>query len=211
MLSDSPPERDLEWTESGVEGAYRFIQKIWRLMDKISGEPALSDTDNLSDKAKDCLRITHQSIASIGNDIERFALNRCVAQLHILVGAIGDLKETDTKSNQVRDFAIKTLTQLLSPFSPHIAEELWQACGGEGLVADAPWPEADEAWLVADEVEIGVQVNGKLRATIKLPVDCDKAVAEEKALAQETIVKYLDGNSPKKVIVVPNRIINVVL
>ena len=211
MLSDSPPERDLEWTESGVEGAYRFIQKIWRLMDKISGEPVLSDTDNLSDKAKDCLRITHQSIASIGNDIERFALNRCVAQLHILVGAIGDLKETDTKSNQVRDFAIKTLTQLLSPFSPHIAEELWQACGGEGLVADAPWPEADEAWLVADEVEIGVQVNGKLRATIKLPVDCDKAVAEEKALAQETIVKYLDGNSPKKVIVVPNRIINVVL
>ena len=167
-------------------------------MDKISGEPVLSDTDNLSDKAKDCLRITHQSIASIGNDIERFALNRCVAQLHILVGAIGDLKEADAKSNQVRDFAIKTLTQLLSPFSPHIAEELWQACGGEGLVANAPWPVADEAWLVADEVEIGVQVNGKLRATIKLPVDCDKAVAEEKALAQETIVKYLDGNSPKK-------------
>ena len=79
------------------------------------------------------------------------------------------------------------------------------------LSPDAPWPVADEAWLVADEVEIGVQVNGKLRATIKLPVDCDKAVAEEKALAQETIVKYLDGNSPKKVIVVPNRIINVVL
>ena len=210
MLSDSPPERDLEWTESGVEGAYRFIQKVWRLRDKLSDEAPLSDTSDLSDAAKESLRITHQSIKAIGNDIERFALNRCVAQLHILVGAIGDLKEESQSASQVRDFAIKTLAQLIAPFSPHIAEELWQACDGQGLVTNAPWPVADEAWLVADEIEIGIQMNGKLRATIRLAVNCDKDEAQQKALAHETIVKYLNGQEPKKVIVVPNRIINVV-
>ena len=211
MLSDSPPERDLEWTESGVEGANRFIQKLWRLKEKLSGSHGIADPDNLSDAAKQCLRVTHQSIAAIGNDIERFALNRCVAQLHILAGAISDLKEESPGAAQVRDFAIATLSQLIAPFSPHIAEELWQAAGNSGLVTNAPWPKADEAWLVADDVEIGVQVNGKLRTTLRLPVDCDKDEAREKALAHPTIVKYLEGKEPKKVIVVPNRIINVVV
>ena len=211
MLSDSPPERDLEWTESGVEGAHRFIQKIWRLKDKLAGESDLSAIDDLSDKGKASLRVIHQSIASISNDIERFALNRCVAQLHILVNAISDLKADDKATNQVRDFGIRTLSQLLSPFSPHIAEEIWQAAGQSGLVANAAWPEADESWLVADEIEIGIQVNGKLRGTIHLPVDCDKDVAQEKALANPAIVKYLEGKEPRKVIVVPNRIINVVV
>ena len=211
MLSDSPPERDLEWTESGVEGAHRFIQKIWRLKDKLSGEMDLSELDTLSETGKASLRIIHQSIASISNDIERFALNRCVAQLHILVNAISDLKKDDKATNQVRDFGIRILAQLLSPFSPHIAEEIWQAAGQTGLVADADWPEADESWLVADEIEIGIQVNGKLRGTIHLPVDCDKDEAEEKALAHSSIVKYLEGKPPRKVIVVPNRIINVVV
>ena len=211
MLSDSPPERDLEWTESGVEGANRFIQKVWRLKDKLSGTNTAIDIDQLSDAAKTCLKVTHQSIASIGADIERFALNRCVAQLHILVGAISDLKETDETSQSVRDFAITTLAQVISPFSPHIAEELWEAAGKTGLVAHAPWPQADDNWLVDDEVEIGIQVNGKLRGTLTLTVDCDKKEAEEKALAHPSIVKYLEGGAPKKVIVVPNRIINVVL
>ena len=211
MLSDSPPERDLEWTESGVEGAHRFIQKIWRLKDKLSGESDLSGIDDLSETGKSSLRIIHQSIASISNDIERFALNRCVAQLHILVNAISDLKTDDKATNQVRDFGIRILSQLLSPFSPHIAEEIWQATGQSGLVANAPWPEADESWLVADEIEIGIQVNGKLRGTLHLPVDCDKDIAEEKALAHPGLVKYLEGKTPRKVIVVPNRIINVVV
>ena len=211
MLSDSPPERDLEWTESGVEGAHRFIQKIWRLKDKLSGESDLSAIDDLSDTGKASLRIIHQSIASISNDIERFALNRCVAQLHILVNAISDLKTDDKATNQVRDFGIRILSQLLSPFSPHIAEEIWQATGQSGLVANAHWPEADESWLVADEIEIGIQVNGKLRGTLHLPVDCDKDIAEEKALAHPGLVKYLEGKTPRKVIVVPNRIINVVV
>ena len=134
-----------------------------------------------------------------------------MAQLHILVNAISDLKADDKATNQVRDFGIRTLSQLLSPFSPHIAEEIWQAAGQSGLVANAAWPEADESWLVADEIEIGIQVNGKLRGTIHLPVDCDKDVAQEKALANPAIVKYLEGKEPRKVIVVPNRIINVVV
>ena len=211
MLSDSPPERDLEWTESGVEGAHRFIQKLWRLKDKLSGETDLSAIGDLSDTGKASLRVIHQSIASISNDIERFSLNRCVAQLHILANAITDLKEDDKATNQVRDFGIRILAQLISPFSPHIAEEIWQATGQTNLVADAPWPEADESWLVADEIEIGIQVNGKLRGTIKLPVDCDQDEAREKALAHPSIVKYLEEAEPRKVIVVPNRIINVVV
>ena len=211
MLSDSPPDRDLEWTESGVEGSYRFIQKLWRLKEKVTIVEPLAEGATLSDAATNCLRVTHQSIVSIGADIERFALNRCVAQLHILVNAISDVKGDTQEDAQTRHFAIATLAQIIAPFSPHIAEELWQATGGEGLVADGPWPIADEAWLTADEVEIGIQVNGKLRATISLPVDCDKQDAEEKALAHPSIIKYREDKPVKKVIVVPNRIINVVI
>ena len=213
MLSDSPPERDLEWTESGVEGAFRFLQKIWRLTEH-------ADTTGLdfspvksaaySSHTEDLMRTIHSAITSIGNDIERFAFNKCVANLHILVGAISDYRTKEGADQAAFSYGLHNLSILLSPFSPHLAEEIWAKTGGQGLVAQASWPSAQAEWLTSEEVEIAVQVNGKLRAKLFLPVDCDKDEAEKAALNLDTVQKYCEGKIVKRVIVVPNRIINVV-
>ena len=213
MLSDSPPERDLEWTESGVEGAWRFMQKIHRLATQ-------SDTSGLSldiagfkeqqGPGASLITAVHKAIADISADIERFAFNRCVAHFHVLVSAITALKEETAENAALKSYALRHLAILLSPFSPHLAEEIWQQVSGEGLVCDAAWPEADENWLVSDKIEIAVQVNGKVRAKLMLAADIDKSEAEKAALQDEAIIRYLDGKAPKRVIVVPGRIINVV-
>jgi leucyl-tRNA synthetase len=213
MLSDSPPERDLEWTESGVEGAFRFLQKIWRLTEH-------ADTTGLdfspvksaaySSHTEDLMRTIHSAITSIGNDIERFAFNKCVANLHILVGAISDYRNKEGADQAAFSYGLHNLSILLSPFSPHLAEEIWAKTGGQGLVAQASWPSAQAEWLTSEEVEIAVQVNGKLRAKLFLPLDCDKDEAEKAALNLDTVQKYCEGKIVKRVIVVPNRIINVV-
>ena len=215
MLSDSPPERDLEWTESGVEGASRFLKKIWRLAadDTIApaGTPAqIQMPDNADPKAHDLVKTVHKTILAITKDIEEFRFNRAVAQLHTLSNAIGTLPADCTGSPEARRFAIESLAMLIAPLTPHIAEEMWHMLGHDNMLADTTWPTADPALAADDEVEIGVQVNGKLRTTITLPRDCPKDQAEAKALASEAVSRYLDGKAPKRVIVVPNRIINVV-
>ena len=214
MLSDSPPERDLEWTESGVEGAWRFMQRIFRLVhssDNSGNTLDISAFSDAEDSHKKLIRATHKAIDDISTDIERFAFNRCVAHFHVLVGAITDLKDNDSTAQQLKSYAMRHLAILISPFSPHIAEEIWAQVCGDGLVCDAPWPEADASWLVADSIEIAVQINGKLRTKLTLPAGCDKQFAEDKALQDETVIRYLEGKSPKRVIVVPDRIINVVI
>ena len=212
MLSDSPPERDLEWTEAGIDGAFRFIQKIWKLAQKTnsSGRELNPDEVKLSVQDETLLRAIHTAIQSIEIDIERFAFNRCVAHLHVLVNAISDYAGEEREHKAMRSYALRHLAVLLSPFSPHIAEEIWHITCGEGLVSQAAWPETDDKWLLTEEIEIAVQVNGKVRATLILPIDCDKKKAEEDALNLDAIKKYLKNQSPKRVIVVPNRIINVV-
>ncbi len=213
MLSDSPPERDLEWTESGVEGAHRFIQKIWKLTQDtiaVSSAFGLNDQTVQTEADEGLARAIHKAIADIATDIERFAFNRCVAHLHILVNAIGDYHNQQPENSAFFSYAMQQLAILLSPFSPHIAEEIWHRTGGSGFVSNTSWPDADEKWLKKDVVELGVQINGKLRASLSLPVDCDTAIAEEKALALEAVQKYLEGKAPKRVIVITNRIINVV-
>ena len=212
MLSDSPPERDLEWTEAGIEGAFRFIQKIWKLTQKTDklGCQFNPEKTKLSDQDEKLLRALHAAIQSIEIDIERFAFNRCVAHLHVLVNAISDYKGEERDNRAIRSFAMRHLAILLSPFSPHISEEIWQVTCADGLVSQAAWPEVDPKWLVSDEIEIAVQVNGKVRATLLLPVNCEKQKAEENALSLDAVKKYTNNKSPKRVIVVPNRIINVV-
>ena len=213
MLSDSPPERDLEWTESGVEGAHRFIQKIWKLTQQATTCPdnfTLSP-DRIDRSEEETLaRALHKAIEDISTDIERFAFNRCVAHLHILVNALGDYRASKAANEDIFAHAMQQFSVLLSVFSPHIAEEIWSRTGGEGLVCCTSWPEAESHWLKSDTIEVAIQVNGKVRARIELPADCPAAEAEEKALALESLQRYLEGKPPKRVIVVPNRIINVV-
>ena len=212
MLSDSPPERDLEWTEAGIEGAFRFMQKIWKLAQKAdaSGRDLQPDKAKLTEQDETLLRALHLAIQSIESDINRFAFNRCVAHLHVLVNAISDYESNQQHDKSIRSYAMHHLAILLSPFSPHIAEEIWQITCAEGLVCQAAWPQNDNKWLISENVKIAVQVNGKVRATLSLPVDCDKQKAEEEALSLDAVKKYLNNQLPKRVIVVPNRIINVV-
>ena len=219
MLSDSPPERDLEWSEAGIEGTWRFVNRIWRLFDDPAnrssraqsrdGEAAAGVSTSLdaNGKADDpaLAKLLHRTIAGVGKDIEALTFNKAVAKIHELVNAIEKAPASATRGE-----AIRTLARLVSPMLPHLAEEGWAAMGGEGLVAAQPWPTHDAALLVDDEATIAIQVNGKLRDTLTLPKAADKAELEAAALASEKIVRALDGATPKKVIVVPGRLVNIV-
>jgi len=216
MMSDSPPERDMEWTSAGVEGASRFIQKIWRMsLADEDGQLPLAPVgttmpDHLDDAAKACIADVHRTIAQFSEDIDRFRFNRCVAGLYTLANTIGALKGESASQNWARRFAIETLAMLLAPITPHIAEEIWANLGHDQMIATLPWPEADPAWLREEVINIAVQVNGKLRGTIELAPDSDDHLAEEMALALPAVQKILEGQAPRKVIVVKNRIVNVV-
>ncbi|MBB3473829.1 leucine--tRNA ligase [Sphingomonas sp. BK345] len=199
MLSDSPPERDLEWSENGIEGAWRFVQRLWRLFDALGEGAAGEGTDAALD------RKLHQTIAGVAADVEALSFNKAVAKLYELVNAIE--KAAPSAS---RDGAVRTLVQLVAPMVPHIAEEAWALLGGQGLVADAPWPAVDPVLLVEDEVTVAIQVNGKLRDTLTLPKGLAREDVEAAALANDKVARLLEGRVPRKVIVVPDRLVNVV-
>jgi len=196
MLSDSPPERDLEWSESGIEGAWRFVQRLWRLFD---GLTEAEGTDSALDKR------LHRTIAGVAIDIEALTFNKAVAKLYELVNAIERAEPSASRTN-----AIRTLALIVAPMVPHLAEEVWAKTGNPGLIADAAWPEVDSALLVDDEVTIAVQVNGKLRDTLILPKGTPREALEAAALASANVVRILEGKAPRKVIVVPDRLVNLV-
>jgi len=196
LLSDSPPERDLEWSEAGIEGAWRFVQRLWRLA-------AAEEAGEGRDAALD--RKLHQTIAGVTANIESLAFNKAIANLYQLATAIEKAAPSESRSE-----AVETMIRLVAPMAPHVAEESWAAAGRAGLIADAAWPEADPALLVEDEVTIAVQVNGKLRDTLTAPRGAPREALEEMALASEKVAKSLDGKPPRKVIVVPDRLVNLV-
>jgi leucyl-tRNA synthetase len=200
VLSDSPPERDLEWTESGIEGAWKYINRIWRLVANADYNGTGGNSDTLHRKI-------HQTIHAVTQDLDRFHFNKAVARLRELSNALEDFKG----DGQILREGLEAYTRLMAPIMPHIAEELWQMLGHKTLVVDSPWPVADEALLVNDTVTMAIQVNGKLRATITMAKDMDAGLAEKTALAEANVQKALDGKPVKKVIIVPNRIINVVV
>ena len=214
MLSDSPPDRDLEWTEAGVEGSFKFINKIFKFTLDPPKKPTLkigiNDLESLSGEELNLIKIAHRSIQIIEQNIERFSFNKCVAQLHILVNAIVSFNQTGKQGERLKHNVLELLAHLLAPFAPHIAEELWSKLGNPEFISLSPWPDIFESLLVDDTVEIAVQINGKVRARVNLPMDLPKNEAEAAALSLNAIKKYMEGREIKRVIVVPNRIINVV-
>ena len=198
MLSDSPPERDLEWSEEGINGAWRFIQRLWRLASDAGGPAGAGEDIALKRKL-------HQTIAAVGANIEALAFNKAVANIYELANAVEKAKPSATRGE-----AVETMMRLVAPMVPHVAEESWAAAGHSGLIADALWPQADPSLLVEDEVTIAVQVNGKLRDTLTAAKGSPREALEEMALASEKVIRALEGRPTRKVIVVPDRLVNVV-
>ena len=214
MLSDSPAARDLEWTDSGIDGAWRYTNRLWRLIAEpefaIAGvgspQPA-----SLDDDSEEFLRKVHKTIADVSGDFDEFRFNRAVARIRELTNALSALDGEGEDRAWVRRFGCEVAIQLIAPVMPHLAEELWSLLGHASLLTSVDWPKAEEEYLSEDTVTVAVQVNGKLRGTIELPADVESSVAEEKALALENVMRATNGSPPRKVIVVSNKVINVVV
>ncbi len=214
MMSDSPPERDLEWTEAGIEGAWRYINRLWRLLADPAAPIGNADASLHKEAGAEgdaVLRAVHQTVAAVTEDLERFRFNRAVAHVRELTNLLGDYSDAGPAHDGIRRLAFETAVQLIGPMMPHIAEEFWQMLGHSELLADAPWPKADPAYLVDETVTIAVQIKGKLRGTIEMPRDADKTAVEDAALALDAVRRVTEGNPPQRVIVVPNKIVNVVV
>ncbi|MBK8173932.1 MAG: leucine--tRNA ligase [Rhodospirillales bacterium] len=213
MLSDSPPDRDLEWTETGIDGAWRFINRLWRLVTAPADEAAISDkpSGDAGERRETLVRETHRAIHRITDDLERFRFNRAVAGCREFVNSIMEFSLATPACRQARDKAISVLVVLISPLMPHLAEELWCALGNTGLVVEQPWPIADQTLLREERVTLAVQINGKLKATVELAKDSREIDARVAALGLPKVSEILAGREPRKVIVVPNRIVNVVI
>jgi len=210
MLSDSPPERDLEWTDAGIEGAWRYINRLWKLV--LSAKDSGFGIQD-SGKADNTLRkTTHKTIAAVTDDIEKFHFNKAIARIRELTNLLENTSpESRILNPESYKEGIETAIHLLSPFMPHLAEECWQQLGNTDLVSQRPWPKADPALLVDDSVTVAIQINGKTKATIELAKDMDRAAAEAKVLGLQSIKDALKDKEIVKIIVVPNRIVNVVV
>ena len=212
LLSDSPPERDLEWTEAGIEGAWRYVNRAHRLVSEPPSALApigAPPPNRFGDNAAALRRATHKTIAAVGDDLQEFRYNRAVARIRELTNAIADCTPGEGVDWALRE-ALETLVLLFNPMMPHLSEELWQTLGYTGLAAGAAWPEADPALLVDDTVTIAIQVNGKLRTTLDLPKDAEEELVRTAALAADPVTRATSGKTIRRVIVVPNRIVNVV-
>jgi leucyl-tRNA synthetase len=209
MLSDTPPERDIEWTDEGASGCWRFVQRIWRLVDEAGALPAPGSVPGkVEGAALDLRRATHKAIAAVTDDLENLRFNRAVAQIYTLAGAIGNADAAI--DGAVKREALETLVLLSGPMMPHLAESCWDVLGHKTLLVETPWPKAIAELTEDNTVTYAVQINGKLRATLQFPKGTDKAVVEKEALALEPVTRLLDGKAPKRVIVVPDKIVNIV-
>ena len=219
MLSDSPPERDVIWTEEGVQGAWRFTQRLWRLVGELKALAAPQDAPRpteFSAAAMAVRKAAHKALANVSDDVEKLRFNRCVAHIYEFTNALQAAIPARGNGSVEADLAwalresAEILVQLFQPMMPHLAEECWRALGHDTLAAEAPWPAVEQALLVEDTIVLPVQVNGKKRADVTVPRDAGSMDIEAAVLALEPVQRALGGKPPRKVIVVPQRIVNVV-
>jgi leucyl-tRNA synthetase len=218
ILFAAPVENELRWSETGIEGAVRFLRRVWTMVykwrDRIGNAGA--PPADFSDAARALRRKTHQTIARVTDDFEKLDLNTNVAALMELSNALGEFTVEPASASEADKFAIReaieALVVMLAPFSPHVAEEMWEGLGHEGgLLNSAQWPVADPELAKQEELEIPVQVNGKLRSRVIVSPDISEADLRELALADSKVQSFIDGHKVVKVIVVPQRLVNVVV
>ncbi|WP_127143751.1 leucine--tRNA ligase [Pelagibacterium montanilacus] len=217
VLSDSPPERDVQWTEAGIEGAWRYVQRVWKLVSDARAVLEQSPSTVASDDPESAamLKVSHRAVDQVTGDVGALRFNRAVAQIYELTNAVSRfvplaVEEPSIGRQNALRTALEHLVQLIAPMMPHLAESCWEAMGHKTLICDADWPVPDPALLVDDTVVLAVQVNGKRRGEISLPKDAPTDQVEAAALSLEPVARILDGKPARKVIVVPNRIVNVV-
>jgi leucyl-tRNA synthetase len=218
-LFAAPPERDLEWSEQGVEGSYRFLQRVWRLAERwlpllTEGEPGPIVVQELNQSLRELHRKTHATIKRVTQDIEdRFHFNTVISAVMELVNAMQAIDESAVNGagNRTMRLALETSVLLLSPLVPHFCEELWEALGHGDSILLSRWPRFDEAATVKDEVEVVVQVNGKLRSRFSVAADADVETLQQKAVTNARIVRFIDGKPIKKVITIKNKLVNIVI
>ncbi|MGE5241973.1 MAG: leucine--tRNA ligase [Bacteroidota bacterium] len=214
MMFAAPPEMTLEWSDEGVAGANRFLKRLWRLVAEHvnAGLPARTDLASLTGPLKELRRLAHQTLAKVTDDIgRRRTFNTAIAAVMELVNAVGRLDDASEAAKSVRQEALEFITIMLSPIAPHISHALWHALGHREAVIDVRWPEPEAAALKQDKLEIVVQVNGKLRGRVSVPVQAAEAQVREIALADEAVARHVGGKAVKKVIVVPGKLVNIVL
>jgi leucyl-tRNA synthetase len=207
MLSDTPPERDIEWTEAGAEGCWRFVQRVYRLVTETElGGAAAGDA--AAGAALELRRATHRATAAVTEDLEALRFNRAVARIYELANAIS-AAPNDVPAAVKRE-ALETLVKLIAPMMPHLAESGWEAMGHKSLLVEEPWPAADPALVRADTITIAVQVDGKRRGEIAIPRGADEDAVKASALALDGVNRVLAGKTPRRIVVVPERIVNIV-
>ena len=215
VLSDSPPERDVEWTQSGVEGSWRFAQKVWAVVDDLPDEaPKAGDPlPEFDDAATELRKSTHRALHAVEDAIESFRFNSAIATVHEWVNGLRKAEQVEQTPAMLaaRVEAMTFLAHALVPFMPHLAEECWARIGGEGLISAGSWPKIDESLLKDDSISMPVQVNGKKRAEIQVAADASKEDIEAIALADTQVSGFTSGKTVRKVIVVPGRIVNIVV
>jgi leucyl-tRNA synthetase len=210
-MSDSPPERDVQWSTGGVEGAWRFIHRVWSEFDVHEiRDWQVEDEDDA--QAIDLHRATHRLIKAVGEAIEQFRFNTGIARLYEFLNVLKHASPVGAGPDLMaaRHEALSAFARLIAPFTPHLAEECWARIGGEGLVANAPWPGYSEALTREDELVLPVQINGRRRAEVRAPAGANDANVRQIALADPAVMRHLDGLEVRKVIVVKDRIINIV-
>ncbi len=219
VLSDSPPERDVIWSEAGVEGSHRFVQRIWRLVSgtvELGVEHASAQQEQLPEASLELLKTTHKALAKVDTMLSELRFNSAIAQIHSLINVLEQRlrKTTDRTTNPEKEnlfLCVKMTIQMFAPMMPHLAEECWKQLGNKEMVAVTSWPEADESLIIETSITMPVQINGKKRGKITIDADTDNDTVSEAVLALDFVQSALSGKTPKKLIVVPKRIVNVVV
>jgi leucyl-tRNA synthetase len=214
MMFAAPPEQSLEWSDKAVEGSHRFLNRLWRavLSHVEKGPVAELNVDELNDDLKALRRQTYQTLTKVSDDLgRRHTFNTAIAAIMELMNAVTKIADDDQQARAVMQEALEKVVLMLAPITPHICHELWSQLGAETAVVNESWPQVDEAALVQDKIELMVQVNGKLRSKLSVSASLSKDAIESAALADENVIKFIEGKDVRKVIVVPGRLINIVV